>query len=366
MVNTEPDKINILSQNLFPVVGIGASAGGLDAFKKLITAIPENSGMAYILVQHLHPSHESALSEILQRFTRIPVTEITDNVHVEPGHIYVIPSNKTLVASDGILKLSPRPIVDKQNFSIDIFFSSLAEVHRDHSIGVVLSGTGGDGTDGLKNIKERGGFTFAQDPVTAAFGAMPQNAIDEEVVDFVLAPEDIPSRLTEIQKLFSFSENAIIISDEDKINEQFRQVISLLKTRVGVDFSFYKQTTVRRRILRRMVMLQLENFKTYILYIQTHKAEQDILFNDLLIPVTFFFRDSEIFDSLCETIFPDLLKYKSMTNPLRIWIAGCSTGQEAYSIAMCLHEFLGNKIADVKIQIFATDLSEISMCTAAA
>lgn len=365
MPKSDKDKPAILSKNLFPVVGIGASAGGLEAFKKLISAIPENSGMAYILVQHLHPEHESSLPEILQRITKIPVIEISDNVHVDPDRIYVIPSNKILVATDGILELSPRPVTDKLNLPIDIFFSSLAEVHQGHSIGVILSGTGADGTAGLKDIKEQGGLTFAQNPASASYNGMPQHAIDAEVVDFILLPEKISEKLMELQKSFAISSSADEETLKDKANEDgFGQILALLKVRVGVDFSFYKQTTIRRRIIRRMIMLHLETITDYVGHLKENKQEQDILFNDLLIPVTSFFRDPATFDTLCETVFPEILKNKSASNPLRIWIAGCSTGQEAYSMAMCLHEFLGDQVSNSKVKIFATDISEKSIQTA--
>ncbi len=212
----DEDKTKILSKNLFPVVGIGASAGGLDAFKKLIKAIPEDSGMAYILVQHLHPDYNSSLPEILQRETNIPVHEISDNVEVKPDQIYIIPANKILVATDGILQLSPRPSKDQKNMPIDIFFSSLAEVHQSHAIGVVLSGTGIDGTLGLKNIKGQGGITFAQDPESAAYDAMPQSAINADVVDFILAPEKMPQHLLELNHTFN-----ILPSKDQSINFMF-------------------------------------------------------------------------------------------------------------------------------------------------
>ena len=359
MPTEETNKPKIPSQNLFPVVGIGASAGGLEAFKKLITAIPDNSGMAYILVQHLHPEHESALPEILQRVSKIPVVEISDNVHVDPNNIYVIPSNKMLVATDGVLKLSPRSAKGMQNLPIDIFFSSLAEVHQAHAIGVVLSGTGADGTAGLKDIKDQGGLTFAQDPASAAYDGMPQHAIDAGIVDFIIAPEKISQKLIELRQSFTIAYSDGTVSAKDKINEDgFRQILALLRVRVGVDFSFYKQTTVRRRIIRRMVMLQLETITDYLEYLQKNKPELDILFQDLLIPVTSFFRDTATFDILCETVFPEIIKNKPAATPLRFWIAGCSTGQEAYSIAMCLHEYLSDHISSTKVQIFATDLSE--------
>ena len=363
MKSADQDKPKILSQNLFPVVGIGASDGGLEAFRKLIHAIPENSGMAYILVQHLHPNHESSLPEILQRVTPIPVVEISDNVQVKPDHIYVIPSNKMLMATDGILQLSPRSTKDKLNLPIDIFFSSLAEVHQAHAIGVVLTGNGSDGTLGLQDIKEHGGITFAQDPATAAYSGMPQHAINADIVDFIIAPENISAKLMELQLSFKINIKTDV-NDESKdklVEDGFRQVLTLLRVKVGVDFNFYKQTTVRRRIIRRMIMLKKENIIDYVDYLKKNKPELDILFQDLLIPVTSFFRDKPTFDILCETVFPEVVKNKKTSSPIRIWIAGCSTGQEAYSIAICIHEFLGENDGNSRVQIFATDLSEKSI-----
>jgi two-component system CheB/CheR fusion protein len=211
--------------------------------------------MAYIIVQHLHPEYESALPEILQRESSIPVVEITDNVQVEPDFIYVIPANKLLTASGGILQLSARSD-QKKTLSIDLFFSSLAEVHRSQSIGVLLSGTGTDGTNGLEDIKNYGGVTIAQSSETAAYEGMPKNAIDAGIVDFVLPPGEIVAKLLELQQAFQNHDPANK-SDLDKISEDgFRSVLGLLRARIGVDFNFYKQTTIRRRIIRRMMILK--------------------------------------------------------------------------------------------------------------
>lgn len=301
--------VPVLSKNLFPVVGVGASAGGLEAFKKLLHAIPEKSGMAYILVQHLSPDHESALTEILQKTTKIPVSEISDNVIVKPNHIYVIPPNKMLVATDGILKLSPRLSKDKLNLSIDLFFTSLSEVHQAHAIGVILSGTGTDGTAGLKNIQDHGGITIAQEPSSAAYDGMPQHAINAEAVDFILAVEEIPKQLIELKQNYG------VFSDEDeppttdkKTEDGFRQILALIKIRMGVDFSFYKQTTIRRRITRRIIILKLDNLAKYLTYLKKNKQEQDLLFEDMLIKVTAFFRDTNTFDYLCQSVLPDIIK----------------------------------------------------------
>lgn len=352
------------SDNLFPVVGVGASAGGLDAFKRLIRAIPENAGVAYIFVQHLEPSHDSMLVEILQKVSSIPVQEITNNVRVEPNRVYVIPSNKLLTANDGRLELSPRAPKGEKNMPIDLFFSSLAEVHQSHAIGVVLSGTATDGTQGLKAIKEHGGFTFAQEPQSSAYSGMPQSAIDADIVDFILTPEEIPLQLARISEIFRVS----LESEKEDIKtareEAFRQLIALLRIRKGNDFTYYKQTTIRRRIMRRMSLNKIDSITDYLTFFRENIAEQDLLYQDLLIPVTGFFRDPKVFTALYESVFPNVLKGKDESNPLRIWIAGCSTGEEPYSMAICLSEYLGEQLSDYKIQIFATDISGRSIAKA--
>ncbi len=342
----------------FPIVGIGASAGGLDAFKQLLKAIPESSGMAYVLVQHLDPSHESILPEILQRVTKIPVHEITDDIHLAPDHIYVIPSNKILTSTDGVLQLTPRE--NKiLNLSIDIFFTSLADVHKEFAVGVVLSGTGSDGTLGLKAIKEHGGISIVQDSASAAYDSMPQSAVNAGVVDFILAPEKIPTQLLQINSAYKtshfFKEEEQLPKDDEAV---FKQILMLLRQRSGVDFTYYKQPTFHRRIARRIAIAKKKNLADYLKFLRTDKAEQDALFQDVLIPVTSFFRDPKTFQTLTETVFPALFKNRYADEPIRVWIAGCSTGEEAFSIAICLHEFLGEKLSNPKIQIFATDISE--------
>ena len=341
----------------FPIVGVGASAGGLDAFKRLLTAIPENSGMAYVLVQHLDPFHESILPEILQKVTKIPVLEITDDIHLAPDHIYIIPSNKMLTSTDGVLKLSDRE--KKINLAVDVFFTSLAEVHKELAVGIVLSGSGSDGTLGLRAIKEYGGICIAQDSETATYVSMPQSAVNAGVVDFVLSPEDIPSQLLKIDTTFknnTFIKNNLAKSKDDEA--AFNQILFLLRERSGVDFSYYKQPTFYRRIARRIAIVKKENLSEYLKFLRTDKAELDALFLDVLIPVTSFFRDPETFCELKETVFPAILKNKLINEPIRIWIAGCSTGEEAFSVAICLSEFLEEKSSKIKIQIFASDISE--------
>lgn len=357
MPDDDKDSMLILSENLFPVVGVGASAGGLDAFKQLVKAIPEDSGMAYIFIQHLSPKYESILAEILQKGTKLPVLEIIDNMKVRPDHIYIIPSKKYLTANDGVLQLHPRIKGEKAN-TIDIFFTSLAEIHQEHAIGVVFSGTGSDGTVGLKTIKDLGGITIAQDESSATYFDMPKSAIQSEVVDYVLSPSEVPGHLLELVRTSRIKTTNINVTEEIKEEEGFRQLLVLLRTNKAVDFTYYKQTTIRRRILRRMSLIKIEKLKDYHLYLLENKNEQDALFNDLLIPVTAFFRDSKIFDLLCEKIFKRLFKNKPDAQPIRIWSAGCATGEEAYSLAICLHEYFGEEITSKRIQIFATDVSE--------
>src|SRR5687767_7583720 len=359
------DEPKTLSTNLFPVVGIGASAGGLEAFKKLLKAIPENSGMAYVLVQHLDPSHESLLPDLLQKITTIPVLEITDDIKVQPDHIYIIPSNKMLLANDGILQLSPRPEKDKNQriLPIDLVFNSLAEVHQSYAIGVVLSGTATDGTLGLKAIKEQGGLTFAQDEASAAYYGMPHSAVMAGVVDFILPPEKIPGKLVELtNSIYRIEEENHTIPERDEA--AIKQILSLLRIRKGTDFTYYKQTTIRRRILRRIALNKNNEPDTYLKFLRENIGEQDALYQDLLIPVTSFFRDPKVFNNLCESVFPNIIKNKIIGEPIRVWVAGCSTGEEAYSIAICLKEFLGGK--NEKVQIFATDISEPAIAKARA
>jgi two-component system, chemotaxis family, CheB/CheR fusion protein len=244
-----------LSTNLFPVVGIGASAGGLEAFKRFLKAIPENSGLAYVLVQHLDPTHKSILPSLLQKVTNIPVLEITDDIKVEPDHIYIIPSNKTLVANDGVLELSERPEKggSVRHMPIDRFFTSLAQVHGSHAIGVVLSGNGSDGTLGLKAIKAGGGICFAQDGMSAANEGMPGNAVTADVVDHVMPPEDMPGKLIELKQPLDRKDNKKNELQERK-DGTYESILSLLLARKGNDFTHYKDSTIRRRIARRMVL----------------------------------------------------------------------------------------------------------------
>ncbi len=349
----------------FPVVGIGASAGGLEAFKRFLASIPEVSGMAYVFVQHLNPEHESALSLILRKISKIPVEEITSDIHLQPDHLYVIPSNKMLSTSDGMLKIQVRNESNHNIKIIDHFFSSLGIVYQAFAAGVVLSGTLSDGSLGLSVIKAHGGVTFAQDPETAAYDDMPKNAIKTGVVDFILPPEKIFEKLSEINRQFGVPKPAKNKSDRKPREEgSFRTIISMLKTRRGFDFSYYKLPTLKRRIARRMAMAQTKNAKDYLKQLRENKEELNALFDDMLISVSAFFRDAKSFESLAEKVIPAILTLKSADQPIRVWVAGCATGEEPYSLAICLTEAIEDRISASKVQVFATDISERAIAKA--
>ena len=352
----------LLSENAFPVIGVGASAGGLDAFKEMVKAIKTDSGMAYIFVQHLAPQYESMLAEILQKSTALPVLEIKNNVQVKPDHIYIIPSNKLLVANDGVLKLSPRIKGEKLN-TIDLFFTSLAEIHQKHAIGVILSGTGSDGTAGLKAIKAQGGITVVQDENTAAYYGMPQSAITAEVVDFVMAPQYIPGHIHQLVHAEHYNNRQDKKEKGVTGDTNIASILSLLRVKKNVDFTQYKQTTLHRRILRRKGIHKMSSMEEYFTFLSNNKQEQDALLGDLLIQVTSFFRDPKTFALLGESVLPAVFANNKI-GTIRIWLAGCSTGQEAYSVAICVREFLHEKGLEIPVQIFATDISEPAIAKA--
>jgi two-component system CheB/CheR fusion protein len=366
MINLKESPEEAASSNQFPVVGIGASAGGMEAISEFIKAIPKKSGMAYVFVQHLSPNHESVLPEILRKISNIPVHQITNNIHLEEDNFYIIPANKILTSTDGILQLAP---LDDKHFKIkiiDLFFSSLAVVHQSYAIGVILSGTMTDGTLGLEVIKAYGGMTFAQDEVSAAYDSMPKSAVSSGLVDFVLPPTKIVEHLMTINHTFHthYSKTEIINTIPEQDEEIFKQILTVLRVRRGVDFTYYKSSTLKRRIVRRMAISRIEVPHEYLVYLREHKQEQDSLYNDMLISVTDFFRDPASFELLCSVVLPAVLNQKSPNEPIRIWIAGCATGEEAYSFAICLHEYLGAKASMMKIQIFATDISETAIAKA--
>jgi two-component system, chemotaxis family, CheB/CheR fusion protein len=360
------------SLHLFPIVGIGASAGGLEAFSDLLRHLPEKTGMAFVLVQHLDPTHGSVLPEILARKTTIPVEEVSDGVHVLPDHIYVIPANSNMLLEDGVLRLSARVVVRGQHMPIDAFFQSLANERGALAIGVILSGTASDGTEGCTAIKVAGGITFAQDEASAKYSSMPHSAVSAGCIDFVAIPKDIAKELTRIGR---HPYVATVLSKPEETSEiatgsELHTLFSLLRDASGVDFANYKQSTLQRRIKRRMVLHHLEELKDYVRYIRTNPRELDELYSEILIHVTGFFRDPEAFNVLRTTVFPAFFKdRKPDDGPVRIWIPGCSTGEEVYSIAIAVNEYIWEEARNLKVafagakavQIFATDISDISL-----
>ncbi|HPI39694.1 MAG TPA: chemotaxis protein CheB, partial [Pseudobdellovibrionaceae bacterium] len=341
----------------FPIVGVGASAGGLEAFSQFLPELPLNTGMAFVLVQHLDPNHESLSSEILSKTTKLPVHEVTNGVVIQPNHVYVIPSNFNMKILNGELKLLPRIKSRAPHLSIDFFFKSLAQEVKNKAIGVVLSGAAFDGTEGLRAIKAAGGVTFAQDPKTATYESMPSHAIDSGFVDRILSPQEIA------RELGRHSEHALVIGKKsptvvESDNEDLLKIFLLIKSYTGVDFSDYKHTTIQRRIERRMMAQKAETLSIYTNYLTTHPEEIKALYSDILISVTEFFRDKDAFRALVKNVFPIILNGKNIREPLRIWVPGCATGEEAYSILILLIEYLGKKGDQLPIQLFASDISE--------
>ena len=349
----------VLSPTL-PIVGIGASAGGLEAFTQLLGALPLDTGLAFVLVQHLDPKHESMLTELLSHTTALPIHEATDGMQLEANHIYVIPPNTNLAVLHGRLSLMPRMESRGQHLPVDYFFRSLAADQKSRAIGVILSGTASDGTEGLRAIKAEAGLTFSQDEKSAKYSGMPHSAIAAGVVDFVRSPEGIARELARIGRhpyvalpMVTKAEDVLPESDED-----LNKIFILLRSAQGVDFSFYKPTTLKRRIARRLMLHKLESLANYVRYLRQTPAEVTALYEDLLINVTSFFREPEVFETLKKKVFPRLLKDRRARTPIRVWVPGCSTGEEAYSLAIALLEFLGTRGASVPVQIFATDISD--------
>jgi two-component system, chemotaxis family, CheB/CheR fusion protein len=348
----------------FPVVAIGASAGGVQAVQELFKKVPHNTGMAFVYIQHLDPTHESKLSEILSRATKMRVQDAKNLQHIAPDEVYVIPPNKDMAIIDGVLTLQPRKARPAKHMPIDRFFISLAEKHKEGAIGILLSGSANDGMLGLKAIKIAGGITMAQDE-SATFQSMPRSAINEGVVDLVLSPAEIARELARISRQRDVFQQAIAEDEDIGINEEeINNILALLRKSTGVDFSHYKRKTIRRRIVRRMLLHKMEELKEYLSYLKKNTSELSLLHQDLLINVTSFFRDAASMEYVKKTLFPRIVKAKQPREPIRIWIPACSTGEEAYSIAMILVEALGERAASTTIQIFATDLSEAAITRA--
>jgi two-component system, chemotaxis family, CheB/CheR fusion protein len=345
-----------------PIVGIGGSAGGFEAAMELLRQLPSSTGMAFVIVQHLDPHHASRLSNLLGKVTAMPVTEITTTTRPEPNTVYVQPPSKCVIAKNGVLTLVQRE--ERFNVAIDHFFESLAEECGSRAMGIVLSGTGCDGTAGLRAIKAAGGLTFAQSEESAKFGAMPRSAIRAGFVDLALTPREIAR---EIERVSNHPYLRRPASDPKAMEEaaykradDLGRIFLSLKKQAGVDFSSYKESTLLRRIQRRMAVHRIEKMSQYAQYLRDNKKENEALFDDLLINVTRFFRDEAVFRALKKRFLPGLLKNKSNDRQpeLRVWVPGCATGEEVYSLAICILETLGSKPSKMQVQIFGTDLSD--------
>ncbi|MDZ7599735.1 MAG: chemotaxis protein CheB [Desulfobacterales bacterium] len=345
------------TQAAFPIVGIGASAGGLEALELFLKHVPEESGMAFVIVQHLDPTHKGILVELLQRVTRMPVIQVRDRHKLAPDHVYVIPPNRDMSILHGVLHLLEPAAPRGLRLPIDFFFRSLADDCQARSIGVILSGMGSDGTLGLRAIKEKAGVVFVQAPASAKFDGMPRSAIDAGLADVVAPAEELPGRIIDYLK------HAPLVaqpdpSRESKTQSALEKVFILLRTQTGHDFSLYKKSTIYRRVERRMGLHQIDKIATYVRFLRENPQETELLFKELLIGVTSFFRDPPAWEQLKDEVIPALLAARPQGGVLRAWTPGCSTGEEAYSLAMVFKEALERvkPAGNFSLQIFATDL----------
>jgi len=338
------------------MVGIGASAGGLEAIEQFLYNVSDTSGMAYIVVQHLDPTHKGMLPELLQRISKMRVTQVLNNTPVLPNCIYVIPPNKTMSLSKGVLHLHKPLLTRGQRLPIDIFFQSLADDQKELAVGVILSGMGSDGSLGLRAIKEKNGIAMVQEPTTAKFDSMPRNAIESVPVDIVGSASELPSRLADYLKQIPILRTDLNLGTKDI--SSLDKIIGLLHAYTGNDFSSYKKNTVYRRIERRMTIHKIEKITSYVKFLNNNPKEIEILFKEMLIGVTSFFRDGAVWENLKENILPDLIARLEPGSILRAWVPGCSTGEEAYSLAIVFKEVLAkiNPHGGFSLQIFATDL----------
>jgi two-component system CheB/CheR fusion protein len=343
----------------FPIVGLGASAGGLEALEQFLGHVPKACGLAFVVVQHLDPTRKGILVELLQRSTTMPILQIKDRMKIEPNHVYVIPPNKDLSILHGVLHLLEPAKPHGLRLPIDFFFRSLADDQHGQSIGVILSGMGSDGTLGLRAIKEKAGAVFVQTPGSAKFDSMPRMAIDAGLADVVASAEELPSRIIDyLQHIPLLVPPDQDIADKDQ--SALEKVVILLRAQTGHDFSLYKKSTLSRRIERRMSLHQITRIADYVRYLRENSQESELLFKELLIGVTNFFRDPAVWEQLKDKIIPEYLAARPQGGMLRAWTAGCSTGEEAYSLAIVFKEVL-EKIKPAKnfsLHIFATDLDK--------
>ncbi len=336
------------------IVGIGASAGGLEALSALFKAMPDDTGLGFVIIQHLDPRHESQMASLLGRVTKMRVMEAEDGIMVKGNTVYVIPPDQLISLNDGHFRFTPRPPGPGHQGAIDQFLNSLADEMRDRAMAVILSGTLSDGRDGLVAVRRSDGFTFAQDLDSAGYPEMPRNAIRTGFVDFILSPDKMAKHIARLAQHFQHPVDGVA----DHGETERRRLIRLVLQATGVDLSQYKQETLDRRIQRRVLMTQCKDLKEYLEYIGNNKDEIHKLYEDALIHVTGFFRDPDVYDAIRERVLKPLLLDRQNKEPLRLWVAGCSTGEEPYSLAMMIDMFQRDHNLRIPINIFATDISE--------
>lgn len=352
----------------FPIVGIGASAGGLGAFEAFFSGMPADTdpGMAFVLVQHLAPDHKSMLTDLIKRYTRMQVYEVEDGMVVKPNCTYIIPPNRDMAFLNGTLQLMEPTSPRGQRTPIDYFFRTLAQDRHEQAICIILSGTGSDGTLGLRAVKGEGGMVMAQNPASTEYDGMPRSAIDTGLVDYELPPAEMPAQLIAYVAHAFGNPPRPATPPTMKAESALKKIFVILRAQTGHDFSQYKSSTVNRRIERRMAVHQVGTLEDYIKYLQQTPAEVDLLFRDLLIGVTSFFRDAQAFKALDETVLPKLFADKPVGSVIRVWSPGCSTGEEAYSIAILLQERISALKQSYQVQIFGTDIDSQAIVTARA
>jgi two-component system CheB/CheR fusion protein len=347
-----------------PIVGIGASAGGLETLNAFFSIMPPDSDMAFVVIQHLSPQHKSIMASLVDKHTRMTVIQIEDGTKIEPNHVYLNPPGKNVAIFNRRLHLIEPVKSSAINMPIDFFFRSLSEDQHEKAISIILSGTASDGTLGLKAIKGEGGMVMVQQPDTAKYNGMPKSAIETGLVDFVLPVEKMPETLIHyVQHPFLESLDKIKLT-EPPIKNQIQKIFALIRSKTGHDFSHYKQSTIARRVERRLAVHQITALPDYILYLQKNPAEIEVLFKNLVIGVTSFFRDPEAYDVLVQKVLPELLSVKEPDTTLRLWVVGCSTGEEAYSLGILLCEAMDKAKKHFNVQIFATDIDATALDTA--
>jgi two-component system CheB/CheR fusion protein len=362
-----PRQASGAASSAFPIVGLGASAGGLAAFEAFFAGLPadRDPGMAFVLVQHLAPDHKSILGDLIQRHTRMAVHEVTDGMVVQPNCAYIIPPGHDMALLNGSLQLLKLSAARGQRLPIDFFFRSLAQDQRERAIGIILSGTGNDGTLGVRAIKGENGLVIAQNPESAEFDGMPRSAIATGLVDYLMPPAEMPAKLIAYAAHLADRPRLENIP-ASKAENALRKIFVLLRAQTGHDFSLYKPSTISRRIERRMALNQIDRLESYVAYLDKTPDEVDALFRDLLINVTRFFRDPDAFAVLQKEIVPALFAHRPPGAPLRLWVVGCSTGEEAYSLAILLAEHMEKLKRGIPVQLFATDIDSHAIAAARA